>query len=174
MTYKWIPELVSSFGLLICPSIRAGIIDVTFVSNALAAAPGDILPFQGSLVNNSGSDVFINGAGITLTGFGPTDTDITDFILNATGLLGNGVSIGPVDLFTVTVPSQFATGQYLGILSIQGGPTLNDDSLLGTASFEVNVNAVPESGSFSLMAGTLFLVLLLRRVLRPGRRNFCA
>jgi hypothetical protein len=125
-----------------------------------------MLTFQGTLTNNSGADIFINGAGITLAGFGPADSDVTDFILNATGLLSNASSVGPTDFFTVTIPGQVAMGQYPGIFSIQGGPTLNDDTVLGTATFQANVNTVPEPSSLSLMTAVLLVAFFWRRALR--------
>jgi hypothetical protein len=145
--------------LITCPLLCADIISVSLVSSTLTSAPEDILTFQGTLTNNSGADLFINGAGITLAGFGPFDSDVTDFILNATGMLSNGSSVGPTDFFTVTIPDQFATGLYPGILSVQGGPTLNDDALLRTVNFQVNVNSVPEPSGFVLMMAAILLLL---------------
>ena len=171
MGYKWFKRLIVGLTLFTCSSLRAGTINVTLVSSTLTGTPGDVITFQGSLNNNSGTDMFINGAGISLAGFGPADSDITGFILNATGLLSNGSSLGPVGLFTVTIPAQFSTGQYAGILSIQGGPTPNDDLLQGTTGFQVNVSSVPEPSSFSLSATTVLLALFLRRFLRPSSRK---
>jgi hypothetical protein len=154
--------------LITCPLLCADIVSVSLVSSTLTGAPGDILTFQGTLTNNSGADIFINGAGITLAGFGPFDSDVTDFILNATGTLSNGSSVGPTDFFTVTIPGQFATGQYPGILSVQGGPTLNDDTVLGTAAFQANVDTVPEPSYFFLTIAVLLAVPLSRTMLRKN------
>src|SRR5690242_148161 len=107
MNATWI-RISLMIGLMItCPLLYADVIGITFVSSTLTGAPGDVLTFQGSITNNSGSDLFINGAALTLAGFGPSDSDVTDFILNATGLLSNGSSVGFTDFFTVTIPGQF-------------------------------------------------------------------
>jgi hypothetical protein len=164
MRTTWIRRSLFILGLVAGPVLRASPIDVTFLSGALTGTPGDILTFQGILTNKSGTDIFINGAGITLTGFGPSDSDITDFILNATGLVGNGSAVGPTDLFTVAIPAQFATGQYPGILSVQGGPTANDDAVIGTLNFQVNVNSVPEPSAFSLTLTAILAISLFAGV----------
>jgi hypothetical protein len=143
-----------------------GTLSIDFQEALLSGSPGATLTFQGTLGNNTGSDLFINGAGINLSGFDPSATDLTDFILNATGPLPNGTSVGPVDFFTVAVPQPFTPGLYLGELTVQGGATADDDAVLGTTDFQVKVNgpaAAPEPGSLPLAAAVFLLVVVFRR-----------
>lgn len=166
MSEKWVRATLIITALMTSPLLCADTIAVTFSAGTLIGTPGNILTFEGTITNTSGADVFINGAGITLAGFGPSDTDATDFILNTTGLLGMGASIGPTNFFTVTIPSQFATGQYPGVFAVQGGPTVSDDTVLGTVPFQVNVNA-PEPSTFSLSITALLVTFFSwRRVCR--------
>ncbi|HLJ14595.1 MAG TPA: hypothetical protein VKV15_08880, partial [Bryobacteraceae bacterium] len=113
--------------------------------------------------NKTGSDLWVNAAGVTLSGFVPGDSDLTDFILNASGLLTDGTSIGPTAFLTVTVPDPLANGQYMGLLTVQGGATPFDDASLGTANFQVNVSNVPEP-SFLFLTPPALMAILLRHL----------
>ena len=119
---------------------HAATISISLVSPALSGAPGDALTFAGTISNQSGSGLYITGATITLAGFAEGDTDLTDFILNATGPLADGASIGPVDFFILTIPGSFPIGQYTGTLLVQGGLAEGDDGVLGSVAFEADVN----------------------------------
>src|SRR5207248_1146891 len=88
-------------------------------------------------------DLWINGAGLTLSAFGPTDIDLSPFILNATGLLAAGASIGPFPLLTVSVPALMPPGEYPGAFTIQGGGNSNADGLVGSGSLRVVVTPEP-------------------------------
>src|ERR1017187_2589058 len=93
MYCKRLSLMMTCLGVLFVQEVAAGTLDVSFVLAAQSGLPGDTLTFTGALTNNTGSDLFVNGAGINLTGFGPGDSDLTDFILNATGPLPNGSSL---------------------------------------------------------------------------------
>ena len=59
-------------------------------------------------------------------------------------------------LFTVTLPSNVASGLYHGSFSILGGADGNAENVLATVNFNVNVpgsspSAVPEPGSLLLL-----------------------
>lgn len=140
--------------------------------STLAGSPGDTLTFQGSLANDTGANLWINGAGINLQDLDPTDVDLTGFIRNAAGLLANGSSTSMVDLFTVAIPSTVAPGVYPGLLTIQGGPTANDETMLQTLYFQVVVSsAVPASGVPEPLPVTLTGAGLLGMFLAAGWRR---
>lgn len=143
--------------------------DITFASPNLAGSPGNTVTMSGAMTNNFGFDLLITGAGVNLAGFAPGDIDLTEFILNATGLLKAGASIGPVNFFTVAIPKSFPAGSYAGTLLIQGGTTPNDDSSLASARFSVQVNTVPEPASWVLVLSVLGLLAMRARRWPPVR-----
>jgi hypothetical protein len=159
-------------GVLLAPQLAqqasANTLDISFLSAAQTGSPGGTLTFMGTIANNSGFDLFVNGAGINLTAFDPADSDLTDFILNFTGPLSNGASIGPADFFTVAIPDPFPIGSYTGEITVQGGIDDASDLDLGTASFELDITGataptVPEPGSPILVMTTLILLLAGRK-----------
>lgn len=135
-------------------------INVLFEFPLVAGFPGETVTFTGGLFNNTGVDLFISGAGVNLAGFNSGDIDLSGFILNATGPLPFGAFVAPVDFLVVTIPNSFPAGLYGGTFTVQGGATSNEDGILGSLPFTVQVNAVPEPGSL-LMAlpvlGALFI-----------------
>jgi hypothetical protein len=159
----------------LAPPASADTLDISFLAAAQTGSPGGSLTFTGTIANNSGFDLFVNGAGINLTGFDPSDSDLTDFILNFTGPLSNGSSIGPADLFTVAIPDPFPIGSYTGGITIQGGIDDASDLDLGTASFQLDItgattSTTPEPGSPMLVMTILVLMLggLKRWRVRPA------
>ena len=153
MPMYWRALFVVGSLLLVLPG-WADIISVDLMS-PLSGSPGDTLTFQGTLNNDSGGDLWINEVGINLAGFDPSALDPTDFILNATGLLPAGTSLGPADFFAVIIPDPFLGGPYVGVITVQGGATADDDAVLGTANFEVDVSSaaatVPEPNALPLI-----------------------
>lgn len=140
----------------------------TFDLPAQTGAPGDKLTFSGTIMNNSGMDLFVNSAEINLFGFGPNDSDLTDFIFNFTGLLPDTSSIGPADFFTVTIPNPMTAGLYPGTLIIQGGADDAADSTLATVDFSVNVTgttapSAPEPGTLAITLASLAAVWFRQR-----------
>lgn len=131
---------------------EAGTIDVSLLAQTLSGAPLDTLTFTGTVANAGPEDLFVNGATLSLMGFGPSDSDVFPFILNASGPISAGQSVGPVDFFTVTIPDSFSDGQYTGVLTVQGGMADSDDAVLATTSFQVNVQSTPEPASLLLTA----------------------
>jgi hypothetical protein len=131
---------------LLAPS---GAASVTMDSPALAGLPGATLTFSGTLANSSGADQYINGAEIILNGFSSTNSDATGFLLNAPLILTNGTTTSSFDFFTVTIPTQFASGPYSGQLGIFGGSTSSDQNLLGIVNFTVQVGGAVTSPNSS-------------------------
>lgn len=118
--------------------------------------PGDVLTFSGTLSNSSGSTVFPNSAGINLSGaFDPTDEDTSPFFNNAPFFLVSGDSTSLIDLFTVSIPNPFLSGQYSGTFTVLGGADEDAQTIVGSADFTVQVgttNVVPEPNSGCLLA----------------------
>jgi hypothetical protein len=174
----YLPALLSLGSVLLALPACADIIDVGLTS-PLSGSPADTLTFEGTLANDSGGDLWINEVGLNLAGFDPSDLDPTDFILNATGLLANGTSLGPVDFFAVTIPDPFVAGPYEGVITVQGGATADDDAVLGTANFEVDVNSaaatVPEPNAVPIILivalGAALKFRLRRAAESTGRRE---
>ena len=169
LKYVYWHVLLSLGIVLLALPACADTIDVG-VTSPLSGSPGDTLTFQGTLANDSGGDLWINELGINLAGFDPSDLDPTNFILNATGLLADETSLGPVDFFDVTIPDPFVGGPYAGVITVQGGATADDDAVLGTANFEVDVSsnaaAVPEPNSVKMI-----VVVALGAALRTRSRK---
>ena len=140
--------------VILLPSIHAG-------------SSGATVTFSGTVHNDSlDTAVYLNGATITYAG---PDSDSMDFVLNAAGLLPAGGTIGPVDLFTAVVGAGCPCA---GVFTVQGGTvSVDDDAVLGSAGFEVDLNGtpgatVPEPGTW-ILAGVGGVALA---VVRRSRR----
>jgi hypothetical protein len=159
------------FAALFTIPAHADPLTVTFISSSLTGSPGETLIFSGFLTNTGASDVYLNGAGINLAGFDVSAIDLTDFLVLDWPVtpLAAGASTDAFDFFSVTIPSGFDSGIYYGSLDVQGGATLDDDDVLGSAAFKVGVEEVsstPEPGGLSLLgigSLTLFGFLWLHR-----------
>lgn len=116
-------------------------IGVSPVSPILAGSPGDTLTFKGTLSNNSGADLYINGAELILNGFSSTTLDSSQFLVNAPAILTNGMSTSAFAFFNVAIPAGFKSGPYTGTFTITGGSTGSAHDPLGTASFTVSTGA---------------------------------
>jgi len=145
-----------------CPAAcEASSINIDLVQATQTGAPGITLVFSGVLTNTTASTIFLNSAGINLSGgFSPGDIDTTPFLINAPlSLTGLEASLA-VDLFTVAIPNPFADGLYGGTLTVLGGADANAQDILGTASFFAGVAATdtPEPGTM-LTAGAMLAAM---------------
>jgi len=136
----------------------ADAITITLMPGTLTGTPGSVVTFGGTLANTTTSTVFLNSAGINLSGgFSPGDLDTSAFFVNAPlFLLASEVTL-PIDLFTIKVPNPFADGSHQGAFMVLGGSDDLAQDIIGTASFTVEVSGVPEPNSRLLVGLTLVL-----------------
>jgi hypothetical protein len=157
---KWHPaRLVICLVILasVCP---ASTITINLNPALLTGLAGTVLTFTGTLDNTSSSTVFLNGAGINLAGFGPTNEDTSLFFANAPLSLAGGASTSTIGLFTIGVPGLFGDGSYQGTFTVLGGA--NPDALVNLGSANFTVQVVPEP-NYVLLVSVTFLTLFSYR-----------
>ncbi len=149
-------------GLLLAgASARADTITISLDSQ-YQSGPGSVFTFFGTLTNTGSDTVYLNGytpvldAGLVLDG--------NPFFANAPLSLDPGQSTADIELFTITVPPYgLGSNFYAGTFEILGGGP-SDDSLLGSADFNINVTPEPTS-LVLLLTGMAGLAGALRRKL---------
>lgn len=158
--------------LLFLPAIEADTLYISLDSFSLSGAPGTSVTFTGTVQNSSGEEVFLNGAGGSLS-YSELTLDLTPFFTFTPLSIPDGQSYdGP--LFAVAISNVALPGDYPGTFTIQGGPDSSAFDTVGTADFEVTVSPEPSSGS---LLGMILLILGAIRFLRarlsfadsPGR-----
>ncbi|MGH9612195.1 MAG: PEP-CTERM sorting domain-containing protein [Bryobacteraceae bacterium] len=154
---------------------RADTITVDFINPSLSGGPGDVLTFSGTMTNNTGTIVFLNGGSVDLAAPFDANTDVSISLLSWPISLNALTTSSTFDFFTVTIPSPFLApfGTFGGTLLVQGGGdqnAFNNLNLPENASFDVNVAAasVPEPSSFALFATVLAGLVILHRRRRSG------
>ncbi len=136
--------------------------------------PGERVTFSGSLTNTSGSELFINGYNLILTGEGTYLTfDDTKFDLTVPpSLQAVGASAGRSgELFDIRISSQTPLDTYLGSFAFLGGEDPADLRPLGSQSFQVAV--VPEPRTAALVVLGLGSYFFLRHK-RNGELSPCS
>jgi hypothetical protein len=164
--YTTVP--LAAIALALSAPLYADPISVNLTSPTLSGAPGSRVTFNGILMNTTASTVFLNAAGVNLAGFLPADEDTGPFFANAPLSLLGGASTAPIGLFTIHIPNPFPAGSYPGTFTVLGGADANAESIVGSASFTVQLNGVPEPATGVLVAVGV-AALIGRRI--HGRRN---
>jgi hypothetical protein len=139
----------------------ADMVNINLTVSLLSGSSGSAVTFDGTLLNTTGSIVFLNSAGINLAGaFTPPDEDTGPFFADAPVSLAAGASTSVIDLFSIDIPGPFMPGQYPDTFTILGGADVNAQDILGSTEFTVQVSGstVPEPGFRSL----LIVVCLMR------------
>jgi len=161
---RW-QRLIIPFGsfLLSAMLCNADTINIDLMPALLSGSPGSTILFSGTLSNTSSSTVFLNSAGINLSGgFTPADEHTGPFFVNAPLFLNAAGSTPAIGLFTVDIPDSFAKGPYLGTFSILGGANGNAQDIVGSVNFTVQVvSPVPEPNS-SILLGLVTALFLYR------------
>ena len=131
-------------------------------SSDLIAASGGEAIFQGTVTNQSGtdlnaSDFFFNFSGFDFTSVNPIqDLGVVDFPIP------NGTTSGPVDLFEVLVGVVPSGSKFT--VDVQLEDALSDLSSLQTVTVSIpSTTAVPEPATLSMMMVLLALLLVARR-----------
>jgi len=160
--------LLSSLALSL-GTARADTIAIGLQQPELIGSPGSVLSFSGTLTNTTDADVFLNADNFNLSGLPPGTIDDSPFFANTpSGFLDPLASTGPIELFDITVPNPFASGSYDGTFQILGGPTADDQTIIGSADFTVQVSSVPEPSSLTYLLSALVALLTATRM----RRSF--
>ena len=148
--------------LLFCASFaHAQALSLTYDAPNQAAYPDNTLTFSGTLLNNSTSPLYLNGATYTLSS-GDLSLDSLDFITNApASLLPNQSWSG--DLFTVYIASNAQLGVTQDTFTITGGYGVNDQNDLVTTPFTVAVTPAPSSLIVPIMGFIPGVIMLTRR-----------
>jgi hypothetical protein len=140
---------------------RAGLLDIAFQDSTLAGGPGAVLQFFGTLDNTTGSDLFLNADDFSLSGFDASTIDDSPWFANtpASGFLDPNASTGVIGLFNVPIPESLAEGNYAGTFELLGGATSDDQTIIGSADFTVQVTPEPSPGIL-LFTASLALALI--------------
>jgi hypothetical protein len=162
--------LATAILLTLSPLSRADGVEVT-VSNVSGAA-GSTVEVLGTITNGTDATINLNGDSFSLSdsAFGLDDTD---FYINAPLFLAAGASSGPFDIFAIQISPSAATGlSGPNFFSVLGGPDGGTFDLLGTATFNVDVEGAPSvpepSGTLLLLCGIAALVIVRSRMSRLG------
>jgi hypothetical protein len=141
--------LITAAGALAAP-----IVSISFNNSPVSGIGGSTVTLMATMINTTGVTENLNGDGFSLSGTPFTLANFNDsaFMNNWPLFLSAGASYGPAALFSFTIPVSAAAGNYTGTFNLLGGPGANDQNLIGSASFNVNVNSsVPEPASGAAM-----------------------
>lgn len=156
---------------------KADSVTITLDQPNQIAVPGGTLQFFGTITNDTGTTIYLNGDALNLDGLSFTTVDqffnTVPISLAPSGQVGD--SSGDIELFDVNVsdPLIDALGTYSGSYTLVGGAdggagTAQDN--LGSVSFSVSevseVSEVPEPSTIYLLLGGLSgaLVPISRRL----------
>jgi len=144
------------------------VISIVFNNSPQTGLAGNTLTLIATMTNTSGSTQNLNGDGFSLPSpFTTANINDSAFFTNWPSALNASQSFGPQALFDITIPNGTAVGSYTGTFNLLGGPGANDQNLIGTASFQVNVTT-PEPGSGVLGLLGLAALAFARRPRRHG------
>ncbi|HKM67457.1 MAG TPA: PEP-CTERM sorting domain-containing protein [Candidatus Acidoferrum sp.] len=167
--------LVIAVALLASPVLRADSVSIVFDQPTQSVVQGTLeVTFSATVTNLTAATVFLNGdeysvsPAICLSSFLCLNDSAFLSNPNLISLSGNQI-IDSVDLFTVTLPSDLATGTYAGSFSFTGGADSSALDNLGGSNFYIDVTspvATPEPGTLAMLllgfslAGALSLLKL--------------
>jgi hypothetical protein len=129
---------------------KADSVTITFDQPNQVGPSGQTLEFFGTITNNSGDTIFLNGDSPNMSG---SSFSIIDLFFNTPISLAPGETSSDVELFDVAVSSPLLDpiGTYLGTYTLLGGADGDAQDNLGTSTF--SVTTVPEPSSIYLLLG---------------------
>lgn len=134
--------------LLIANTASAMPITLTLGSSLLFAQPGTTVTFVGTVTDIGNSPTFLNGDNVTVAP--PLLPDDLPFFLNFPAILGP-LQVVTAPILTVSIPLTATGGLYSGSIELLGGTTPVSLDTLATQTFAVQVQAVPEPITASLL-----------------------
>ena len=164
-----------TFALLLFASSAsaAPILDITVLP--VTATPGQTgVAVFGSVTNNTGDTVYLNGDDETFTPslVVPGSIDDNPFFQNTPTTLDFGASTGTIELFTFDVAPTATFGSFnAGTFSILGGigaPNQANFDIIGSQPVTVNVVPEPSAASFTLIGFVLFGIRVGTRRIRSS------
>jgi hypothetical protein len=174
MKYRGVLAVIAgAFLLMLGTSSRADSVEVTV--STISGTAGSTVEAVGTITNDTDETIDLNGDSFSVSV--PTlALDDTDFFINAPFFLDPGVSSGPFDIFAIQISPTAAPGTVgPNIFQVLGGTDGNTFDVLGTATFNVDVEGAPTvpepSGVLLLLCGIAALVLTRSCV---GRFGFLA
>ena len=151
---------------------HADTIDFAITNSPQTGTAGSTLTFDAMMAAppKIGAPIFLNALEFNLpAGLDPNLIDATDFFVNFPLFL-NGSDSVTAALFAITLPGGIAPGKYTSQISVLGGVDGNDQTLLASSTFEIDVPgtvpAVPAPGTWVLLVtgtGMLAGVVYSRR-----------
>jgi hypothetical protein len=160
----WIWMVTLTLPLATLPS-RAASIDLSILNPNRLGSPGDVVTFTGTITNDTedplnSTDLFLN-----FSAFDPVTVTLDQLLGVTNFVIPDGSTSPVVNLFTFTLSNTAGPGTYPAQVVLQ---TIVGDTS-GPQTVSVTVGAVPEPGSFALVAitGLAALLVWMRRRSRP-------
>jgi hypothetical protein len=143
---------------------KADSITITFDQPNQIGKAGQTLEFFGTIKNNTGSTIFLNGDSLNISGLSFTILD--QFFTTVPISLAPGSTSADIELFDVVLsnPLLDPIGKYTGSYTLLGGTDDGAQDNLGTSSF--SVTTVPEPSSVYLLLGGVPVASAMLRRLR--------
>jgi hypothetical protein len=148
--------LALSVMLLISGRVEADPLTFTVTNPSQSGTVGSVLTFTGSITNVAAPAVTIAGSNFTFTAPAELAFDDSAFVVNFLGqVVGDGATLGPLSIFTITIGAGVAPGTYNGVFSIlyDSDLGLGQETNLQTFSITVqpDVEPIPEPATLVLL-----------------------
>lgn len=166
---RWITLPGGLFAALLFSAAASGAtINFTLWSPHYVALPPELAIFRGEIANTGPETVFLNDAVGTLS-HPDLHFDYTPFLTAVPRWLGPG-EVYAGEIFGVWIPL-FGLSTYGGEFAILGGADAHSRGVLGTESFSIVVDSIPEPGTNILVLCGLSLAGVVMWRHRPCRRR---
>ncbi|MEP6755463.1 MAG: hypothetical protein ABJA67_08180 [Chthonomonadales bacterium] len=166
--------LIAVLGLMIAGIVAQAQVTVTLSPSLVSVLAGQEAFFNGTVTNNTESDVFLNNMSFTFTPSGNSvfftpDTNV--FFNNVPGIIfANGDSYtGP--MFGMGTSGATPAGDYLGTATILGGADPDATSSVTSSPFTIRITrqSVPEPISVALLSISVLGSMVFLRSRRTNK-----